>query len=406
MLKNEKEMIPVVFATNDAYIPLTGIAICSLLQHTSEKYFYDIYVMHKSMGIPQRRRLESLKTPNTNITILDCKPEWTKNLGRLSSKIQTMLYRLLIPELLPQYEKVLYLDCDIIVLGDVAELYQYDISNNIFGAGYDGFGETWIKHYKDFGLDAEHTFNSGVLLINRKRFMEERVKEKCFGMLEEDPSVDFGKRKYELPDQDVLNIVCYKKVFHFPLNWNFPAMHLDERFTPTELQIDRFNEAKKDIKILHYAGEKPFVLPDMVKADVWWSVARQTIFYEEMLKMMADNAAQERVKAVIRFPFPWKKIKNESRIIIYGAGGCGKAYRIQADIYYPVILQVDRNWKETRVSPPEEIFEIDSEWYDYIVIAITNEKAINEIRENLLAHGIPERKIVIGEGECFPNCGE
>ena len=79
-----------------------------------------------------------------------------------------MYYRLLIPDLLGHYEKALYLDCDLLIEGDVGELWKQDVRGFLLGAVRNYLSWTMTKYVTDIlKLDAADYFNSGVLLTRR-----------------------------------------------------------------------------------------------------------------------------------------------------------------------------------------------------------------------------------------------
>ncbi|MCR5765491.1 MAG: hypothetical protein K6G09_05885, partial [Treponema sp.] len=125
MKKQKKNVIPICFATDDNYIPLLAVAIASLLDNSSEENFYKIYVLTTQLKEENIQKILKLKKPNSSIRFVSLAKELDKytdlfHLRDYYSK--ETYYRIFIPNLFPQYKKVLYLDCDIVVLKDVAEL--------------------------------------------------------------------------------------------------------------------------------------------------------------------------------------------------------------------------------------------------------------------------------------------
>lgn len=101
---------------------------------------------------------------------------------------------------------------------------------------------------------------------------------------------------------------------------------------------------------------------------------------------------------VVSYGFPYDKIKRNSCIAIYGAGQVGKSYysQIRDFGYARVVAWVDNSWKhymdlEFPVSPIDLLLKCS---FDYVVIAIQNEKIVNEVRDNLIGWGIDNSKII------------
>ena len=84
---------------------------------------------------------------------------------------KTTYFRLFIPNLYPQYDKAIYLDSDIVVLGDIAKLYNEDIGDNLVAAVPDNVIQT-NKVFQDYvervvGIATyKNYFNAGMLLMN------------------------------------------------------------------------------------------------------------------------------------------------------------------------------------------------------------------------------------------------
>ena len=127
MEKEYKQHIPICFATDDNYVPFLTVALASLLDNASKENFYNIYILTSNLSLENTNSIKKHETENSSIEFV--------SLSNELDKVQSMFhlrdyysketyYRIFIPNLFPQYEKVIYLDCDITVLGDISELYQ------------------------------------------------------------------------------------------------------------------------------------------------------------------------------------------------------------------------------------------------------------------------------------------
>ena len=186
----------------------------------------------------------------------------------------------------PQYDKVLYCDCDVIVLGDIAELYNHNIDNYLVGA----CPEEVMAEVKVFGdyveqaldVECEKYFNAGVMLMNLDGFRKENIEEKFFDMLQ----------KYTFrvtQDEDYLNVLCKGKVKLFHLGWN-----------KTAFKNDKFND--KDLKLIHYKIHwKPWHYDGVLYENHFWDYAKQTSFYEEILNKKLTYTDEEKRRDAIAY---------------------------------------------------------------------------------------------------------
>lgn len=394
---NDKLTIPIVLSADDSYVPMLGTAIYSVIFNASRDFAYKIYILYTDISEANRSRLKTLETDYAEIIPLDIS-SLMDGIPRETSRhlsIET-IYRLFIPELLQQYRKVLYLDSDLVVTGDISKLYQYDIGEYLLGVVRDISNRVTARHNEeDLGLSAWETFNAGVLLINTEYFQVEKIKEKCLALLQEDWKRE--KKKYIYMDQDVLNIVCHQKVCFLPMQWNLMWMYETGHCIPMDdVCREEYQRAKDDVKIWHFAGGlKPWNYPEYRNAEQFWRYARQTIFYEEALKQMTIEASNN---LFTRYAFPFDIVKRRSKVIIYGAGAVGNAYmqQMKTTKYCTVVLWVDKKYKELQkmaksVSSPEAI---QNTVFDSLVIAVEQKELAQAIREELLSNGVPENKIL------------
>ena len=211
----------------------------------------------------------------------------SKNVENIKSRFKNIYhfsvvtyYRLFIASLFPQYDKILYLDCDLVVLGDISELYNTDLGNNILGAAPEQFvqstGEFRLYAEKALGIDPDDYVNAGVLLIDLEQFRKNDIEKKFIKLITE---YDFDLLD---PDQAYLNYLCHDKIFTLPNGWNKEPMPLK-------------CEGKKNI--VHYAlYKKPWQYDDVIDGDRFWFYAESSPFYELILKRKEDFGDEDRKK--------------------------------------------------------------------------------------------------------------
>ncbi len=396
-----KEIIPIVFAVNDAYSTIAGVAIYSLIENANTDMDYNIYILKTDLSKEHQRKLKDLERDNVKITVVDVGNFVFGNKDVTSTHLTIeAVYRLLIPELLPQYDKVLYLDCDIIVKGDISELYHYEIGDHILGAVRCYVDKQREIYYREhLKLPYTAAFNTGVLLINMEKFRKENIKEKCRALLEED-----WKREtkiFTLMDQDVLNITCEGKVFFISAIWNCPNGSYAIGGNIYDEYKEDFALAYKEPKVIHYTTYlKPWRDPDYPRADIFWRYARKTAFYEELLFANIEERVSKVERSFEKFLFPFDCIGRNKKIVLYGAGDVGNAYFSQIKItkWCRILAWVDRDYRHKYtgggyigIESPTVISEM---LFDYIVIAIENKNVADGIKEELVQTGIPKEKII------------
>jgi lipopolysaccharide biosynthesis glycosyltransferase len=269
--------IPVVFAANNDYVPYLGVAISSLIFCSSEDMMYSVSILHVNITVHNQARLERLSTKNVIIHCIDVSRAMEdKQVISTNHLSVEATFRLLIAETLPQYDKVLYLDSDLVILRDVAQLYEVGLEGHVIGVAREFISVHTCDYITRLGVkfSVEEYFNSGVLLIDINRFTKRKIMEKCFELLD-------GETKYAYLDQDVLNIICHGDVKYLDRRWNYAWY----KFSFSEPH-KAYNEkpVASEPWIMHFAhGKKPWMFPGVRFADYFWEYARKTTFYEEII---------------------------------------------------------------------------------------------------------------------------
>lgn len=279
-----KKVIPIFFATDNNYAPFLSVTLKSMLSNASKKYFYKIFVLTTTLSSDNITKLNNTITKNASIEFISLKNE----LDKIASKFhlrdyysKETYYRFFIANLFPQYDKVLYCDCDLIVLGDIAELYNHDMTNYLVGAVQEEV-MSQISVFSDYvekalNIPCTQYFNAGILLINTKAFRQEQIEEKFVALL--------NKVKFTVTqDQDYLNVLCKDKVKYFDLGWN-----------KTAFKNSMFDDAQ--LKIIHFKiNWKPWHYEGVEYEHHFWKFAKQTEFYEDILKLKKSYTENEKIR--------------------------------------------------------------------------------------------------------------
>ena len=287
--------IPVVFATDFNFIPYLGSAIQSLVENSSLKNNYDIVILYADINEQNIKQLASTSKNNVSIRFYDMsklmdgyKDKWYTR----CNWSKAVYYRFFIPKIFSRYEKVLYLDADIVILCDIAELYNIELGDNLIGAVPDIPRQYHSDSYKNFinnviGIKCDQYFNNGILSLNIAKIERNNFLDTCIKTLStlDNPAY---------LDQDVFNYIFKNRVkyFHNKYNFNWSLINSGEdldKILPLET-YRRYREASKCPKIIHYAGSyKPWKQPWLRYSGYFWKYACQTIFYKEIRDENTQN---------------------------------------------------------------------------------------------------------------------
>jgi lipopolysaccharide biosynthesis glycosyltransferase len=213
----------------------------------------EIYVVDCGISDRNREKILRLLKKYKNVALIKfATPERVDALEKLPIPqhfSSAVFYRLAIPKIFPELERVIYLDCDTLVDGDISALWNEDLNGRPFGAveedGNFFRNGTKLRMQKELGLSSgKNYYNAGVLLIGCAEFEKAKIFERVIYQVENTnvPLV--------CPEQDAMNI-CLENSEHVALSprYNFIP------FTP--LGKSCYGKTASPI-IIHYASTKPW----------------------------------------------------------------------------------------------------------------------------------------------------
>ena len=173
-------------------------------------------------------------------------------------------YRLLLPDLLPEYDKVIYIDCDVIVRNDLVGLYHsVELGRNYLAAVFEAPLEFQMERFKAIGCDPMEYINSGFLIMNLKQMRRDKMVDKF---------LEASKADYlEFPDQDVLNRLCKGRIIGLaPYHNSIRTFYLPQ-YKKSFLQkyTEQDWEEVRRHGTVHYTGAKPWNY-FTVEFRLWW----------------------------------------------------------------------------------------------------------------------------------------
>lgn len=140
-IKTDKKSVVVALACDNKFVPITSVLLQSIHDNSSNENFYDIVLMHKDISQVNQNKLSSIfwDTDNISLRFADVSKNFENHLNLHVDRhlsIETY-FRFIIPDIMSEYEKVLYLDCDMVAVKDISDLYFTDIGNYALAATRD-----------------------------------------------------------------------------------------------------------------------------------------------------------------------------------------------------------------------------------------------------------------------------
>lgn len=306
-------IVPIAFAFDNNLILPACVCISSLMMNAKEDTFYDIFILHSAHTILRREELDKLPLCYKNCRIQYRQVDETFDASFEIRGITTpAYYRLLIPELIPEYDKVIYSDVDIIFRMDLSELYYTDIELYYLAATRDlglNFSDDGIKYISSVvGLRQGTYLQSGFIMMNCKKMLKDKLIDR-FRYL--------AKEKLKYQDQDILNLTCSERVLFLPIKYNmtdysYYFLTKESNKIASVLIGEDVDEAMHNGNI-HFNGHKPWKKYS-VNFDIWWEYYRKSPFFDEKFYF---DFFYSKLNELDQLSL-WKRIKILVRYFVYG----------------------------------------------------------------------------------------
>jgi len=301
--------IPVVFITDDNYSLPTGVAVTSLIKNKNPQTLYKIYIIvTDNVSKKNKEKLAKCGNKNNKVELIDVDVKSLDAYKNPFSYVTPAAYlKFNIAGLLPQHDKVIFLDGDILVKGDLSDFYKIDISSVYFGAVTDYCAIFEYDHHKRLNLSSY--INSGILLLNSLKMRNDYFEDTLYKILKTNPV-------FPLMDQDIFNLaakenfvscpVYYNVMFHNYIYANKKGINgFNEHYKTTYLSFD---DLVKDAKIIHLTNSvKPWKYKDAFFHYEWMKYKRKSPFRYNKLSLNYFFKPNQNItfKFIIK-----KKIKN------------------------------------------------------------------------------------------------
>lgn len=305
---NKNKCVSIMLACDDKYMKYTDVILESIRENASSNNFYDIVICHRGISNKNQEIAKSIFLNCSNILLRFA--DVSRNFDNFTKlhidrhlSLETY-YRFLVLDIFKGYERVLYLDCDMIVNSDPAELFFTDMTDDQYIAAvrdYDFIAAALSKDtefYYDKILrhikidQAENYFQAGVILFNLTNLSRNFTTSQLFETA--------LSRNWFFHDQDVLNCLFNGHVKFIDDKWNvFSLLEHNSRredlifnHLPAKFSFS-YQKSLMNPAIVHYAGV-PKVWNDSTVhlGYLFWKYARNSPFYEKLNDSMINGEGE------------------------------------------------------------------------------------------------------------------
>lgn len=270
-----------------------GTTLLSVLKNSKEKW--NVFIVYENLSEETKVKLNTIvKSYSSNIKYLEIRK---KDLNRFKvgegTHLSSIVFaRLFIPEFLKSEEKVIYLDCDIIVLKPLETLYEMDLKDKSIGVILDGKKDQKSSLSRlNLSLDRTY-FNAGVMVMDLKKLRENGKFLK---------TIDYclnPDRELQLNEQDALNVIFENDYMINDIAWNYTHGNSEEN-----------SYSEKEIGIVHFTGDiKPWDCRSYSPYKyLYWRYLNETPWngFKEENKTLKNILKRE----LVRFKLKTRKIR-------------------------------------------------------------------------------------------------
>lgn len=290
-------------ASDNGYAPHLGALLCSIVENLRDGARVEFVILDGGISGENKFALQRAVgiEGRHSIRFIDMRNEFKDQVVHMHFH-QSTFFRLVLSELLPNRSRVLYIDCDTIVLDDVVSLFNTNLAGNPVGAVFDyimhhfcktavpSMSETgglpsqeYLQSYVGMEKSWKAYFQAGLILFDLEMIRSLRLEYKMIAELK--------RKRYWFLDQDVLNKFINGRVTFLDPAWN--VVNVGDQVTVglTPIQIDELMAAKACPKLIHYAGyeAKPWISESAPLAGFYWQYLRMTPWYEQVRKSLEQR---------------------------------------------------------------------------------------------------------------------
>ena len=281
--------ITICFATNDRYAPHAAALIVSIMVNKLPEDEFIFYCFSDNLSEDVRRLYREMEQQwKFSLHFIEISASLFQHLPAFNGS-WTAYFRLKMASLLPEsLEKILYLDCDMIVMSSLSELFATDITGKYAAVVAESVS---MPHLASCNLQYPY-FNSGMMLFNLKQYRADQMEKRAIEFASKHPDM------LHFADQDIFNVLFCGNVVFVPMKWNCIQHHWATPFPKVSLWLMRMAnwQFSEDFRArLHEAEQNPGIIHfTPAEAKPWdggcnspfsgeyWKHAQQTPFYEQV----------------------------------------------------------------------------------------------------------------------------
>lgn len=271
--------IEIAMITDDGYVIPTCVAIRSFILNKRADVHFNIHIIAASLNEQTKETFHQFAAEDVTIDVIEVDAGFFEGMhvyDRRTIAVASIsaLYKFLLPDLLPDCDKVLYLDGDLIARVCLSEIYDVELGDYYAAAVMDS-GFIYAHYTREYTQGLQDYINTGVMLLNLKKMREDDMTRK---LIEEKRS----STDTTLMDQNVFNTVFNGHIKLLPIRYNYMPVNLNRSREQWSVQeINMFygssytceRDMLEDAAIIHFCSkDKPWKCVDGFCSDLWMQI--------------------------------------------------------------------------------------------------------------------------------------
>lgn len=278
-----EQRVPIIYTFDDNWVEAACVCFLSLAKNKNPETLYDFVILHRGLKQSNIKLLQRQLEPYSSIKLIFKQFDASVlDIGQINQRTSGSLItldcftRLFLPDLLSEYDKVIFSDVDVLFLQDMKPAFDVDLTDKYVGGVKDVITNQLIYQNKFENFSPEEAggyIYAGFMVMNLDLMRQHNLKDR---FIQEMP------KSYRTQDQDIINKVCAGRIAYMHQKYTILSKNTIVKDLPSLSWLalqDEYQEALQDIVILHYAGQfKPWHSKFKQENDIiWWDYYRDSI---------------------------------------------------------------------------------------------------------------------------------
>ena len=291
--------INIAYAPDDKYINQTVVSMMSAVQNNKDNEV-EFIILYSLLSDANIAKLHSV--PDSKIRMVKMDESVFDKLPLSHWVTVQAWFRIMLPDICKDLDKILYLDCDTLILGNLQELFELDLTGKYLAGVKDVWGVE--KYTKRLSMESDVYINSGMILFNCDFCRQQNFFEKVVEFANNNSKI------IEFCDQDSINKIADTQKIVLNPKYNFMDTWWRNGYYEFEGDEEKeYLQAKQNPVIVHLTGRKPaFKGCGNAFKDEWWKYAKLTDIYNELVEDYENSELPKEKTSILKQIF---SIKNE-----------------------------------------------------------------------------------------------